>query len=222
MLVELSAQQCRVIGVMLEKEVTTPDQYPLSLNGITLGCNQKSNREPVVQYSENDVQDIVDELKSKKLIFEHSGIGSRVVKYRHRFCNTEFGDLKLSRQQLAIVCVMLLRGAQTPGELRTRTNRLAEFENTLEVESVLEKMHDLNDEQLVVKLPREPGKRESRYAHLFSGEVDISAAMIQPQSREGDSSSTQSSLARIAQLEHQVEQLTEQVEKMRLVIEELM
>jgi uncharacterized protein YceH (UPF0502 family) len=222
MLVELSAQQCRVIGVMLEKEVTAPDQYPLSLNGITLGCNQKSNREPVVQYSENDVQDIVDELKSKKLIFEHSGIGSRVVKYRHRFCNTEFGDLKLSRQQLAIVCVMLLRGAQTPGELRTRTNRLAEFENTLEVESVLEKMHDLNDEQLVVKLPREPGKRESRYAHLFSGEVDISAAMIQPQSREGDSSSTQSSLARIAQLEHQVEQLTEQVEKMRLVIEELM
>jgi uncharacterized protein YceH (UPF0502 family) len=222
MLVELSAQQCRVIGVMLEKEVTTPDQYPLSLNGITLGCNQKSNREPVVQYSENDVKDIVDELKSKKLIFEHSGIGSRVVKYRHRFCNTEFGDLKLSRQQLAIVCVMLLRGAQTPGELRTRTNRLAEFENTLEVESVLEKMHDLNDEQLVVKLPREPGKRESRYAHLFSGEVDISAAMIQPQSREGDSSSTQSSLARIAQLEHQVEQLTEQVEKMRLVIEELM
>lgn len=222
MLVELSAEQCRVIGVMLEKEVTTPDQYPLSLNGVTLGCNQKSNRDPVVQYSENDVQNIIDELKSKKLIFEQTGVGSRVVKYRHRFCNTEFGDLKLSRQQLAIVCVMLLRGPQTPGELRTRTNRLAEFENTLEVESVLDKMHDLNDEQLVVKLPREPGKRESRYAHLFSGEVDTSAVITQPHSSEGGSSSAQSSIARIEQLEHQVAQLTEQVEKMRLVIEELM
>lgn len=222
MLVELSAEQCRVIGVMLEKEVTTPDQYPLSLNGVTLGCNQKSNRDPVVQYSENDVQNIIDELKSKKLIFEQSGVGSRVVKYRHRFCNTEFGDLKLSRQQLAIVCVMLLRGPQTPGELRTRTNRLAEFDNTLEVESVLEKMHDLNDEQLVVKLPREPGKRESRYAHLFSGEVDITALSSQSQSTDRASGNSQGSIARIEQLELQVAQLTEQVEKMRLVIEELM
>jgi uncharacterized protein YceH (UPF0502 family) len=222
MLVELSAEQCRVIGVMLEKEVTTPDQYPLSLNGVTLGCNQKSNRDPVVQYSENDVQNIIDELKSKKLIFEQTGVGSRVVKYRHRFCNTEFGDLKLSRQQLAIVCVMLLRGPQTPGELRTRTNRLAEFENTAEVESVLEKMHDLNDEQLVVKLPREPGKRESRYAHLFSGEVDTSALISPSHSAEVGNSGSQNSLARIEQLEDQVAQLIEQVEKMRLVIEELM
>lgn len=221
MIVELNGEQCRVIGVLLEKEITTPDQYPLSLNGLTLGCNQKSNRDPVVQYSESHVQDIVDELKQMRLISEQTGVGSRVIKYRHRFCNTEFGDLKLSRQQLAIVCVMLLRGPQTPGELRTRTNRLAEFENTLEVESVLEKMHDLNAEQLVVKLPREPGKRDSRYAHLFSGSIDISEDLSGVSEPLGVvHKSTQ--LARIEQLEQQVSDLTVQVEKMRCVIEDLM
>lgn len=175
MLVQLTPLQCRIIGVLLEKEITTPDQYPLSLNGLTLGCNQKSNREPVMNLSESDVQAGLDELKAQKQINEHTGFGSRVVKYQHRFCNTEFGDLKLTRQQLAIVCVLFLRGPQTPGELRTRTNRLAEFENVEEVEQVLNYMQDLNAECLVRKLPREPGKRESRYMHLFSGEPDLCA-----------------------------------------------
>ncbi|MFT2092368.1 DUF480 domain-containing protein [Paraglaciecola sp. 2405UD69-4] len=169
---QLSPLQARVIGVLLEKEITTPDQYPLSLNALTLGCNQKSNREPVMQLTESEVQNTLDELRDKKLIFEHTSSGSRVTKYKHRFCNTEFSDLKFSRQQLAIICVMLLRGPQTPGELRTRTNRLAEFANVDEVETALGSLHNLNDLQLITKLEREPGKRESRYGHLFCGDID--------------------------------------------------
>lgn len=223
MLVQLTANQARVIGVLLEKEVTTPDQYPLSLNGLTLGCNQKSNREPVVNFAESDVQNILDELKDKKLTLEHTGSGSRVVKYKHRFCNTEFSDLKFSRQQLAIICVLLLRGPQTPGELRTRTNRLAEFTNVEEVEDTLAKLADLNDEQLVVKLSREPGKRDSRYAHLFSGSISdtvSSSITAQPDSTLNDSAMTNDdSLARISVLEQQVALLTQQVSDLTEMVE---
>ena len=140
MLTQLTPIQARIIGVLLEKEITTPDQYPLSLNGLTVGCNQKSNRDPVLNLNDSDTQNVLDELKEKKLILEHTGTGSRVVKYKHRFCNTQFSDLKFNRQQLAIICVMLLRGPQTPGELRTRTNRLAEFENVEEIEATLKKI----------------------------------------------------------------------------------
>jgi len=173
MLVKLTPDQARVIGVLLEKEITTPEQYPLSLNALTLGCNQKSSRDPIVQLSESDVQDVLNELRDKNLLFEHQSSGSRVVKYKHRFCNTEFSDLKFTPQQLAIVCVLLLRGPQTPGELRTRTNRLAEFANVNEVESALITLSEFNGEKLVVKLVRQAGKRDSRYAHLFSGKAGI-------------------------------------------------
>lgn len=225
MLVDLTPEQCRIIGVMLEKEITTPDQYPLSLNGLTTGANQKSNRDPVTQYRDADVQDILDELKQKKLINEQTGFGSRVIKYKHRFCNTEFGDLKLSRQQLAIVCVLLLRGPQTPGELRTRTNRLAEFSNVDEVESTLAYMHDLNGEQLVVKLPREPGKRDSRYCHLFcNAEEQLEAASNPdaPMSVSTSRSPSTGTSARVDALEQEVAELKEQVAKLNKVMEDLM
>ena len=222
MLVELSPEQCRVIGVMLEKEVTTPDQYPLSLNGLTTGCNQKSNREPVMHLSDADVQDLLDELKQKKQISEQTGFGSRVVKYKHRFCNTEFGDLKLTRQQLAIICVLLLRGPQTPGELRTRTNRLAEFSNVNEVEDTLEHLNDHNGEQLVVKLPREPGKRESRYTHLFcDADAQLELAK-QPDSSEHVNQSSNTDRSRIDALESEVAELKTQVAKLTAVIEDLL
>lgn len=225
MLIQLTPIQARIIGVLLEKEVTTPDQYPLSLNGITLGCNQKSNREPVMNLSESEVQNVLDELRDKKLILEHTGSGSRVVKYKHRFCNTEFSDLKFSRQQLAIICVMLLRGPQTPGELRTRTNRLADFDNVAEVEATLKKLHDLNDEQLVVKLDREPGKRDSRYAHLFSGDEGLQVASQTPlnihatHAAQSADSSSQHALERIAQLEQQVAELTKQISELKEVVD---
>jgi uncharacterized protein YceH (UPF0502 family) len=223
MLIQLTPKQARLIGVLLEKEVTTPDQYPLSLNGLTLGCNQKSNREPVINLAESEVQDILDELKDKKLIIEYTGAGSRVVKYKHRFCNTEFSDLKFSRQQLAIVCVMLLRGPQTPGELRTRTHRLAEFDNVEEVEATLNKLHDLNDEQLVLKLDREPGKRDARYAHLFSGKDGLKMVS---KAIENTSNTYQESVPscpqaaeRITVLEQQVAELTHQLAELKELVD---
>lgn len=205
---KLTPEQCRVIGVLLEKEITTPDQYPLSLNGLMVGCNQKSNREPVMNLSEADVQNIVDELKAKRLIIDESGFGSRVVKYKHRFCNTEFGSLKLTAQQLSIICVMLLRGPQTPGELRTRTNRLADFANVLEVEAALNQLSDLNGDELVIKLEREPGKRESRYVHTFCDSDEFANL---PVASSVEATSTNHNLSKaeiVAKIERMEQELT--------------
>ncbi|MEE4411751.1 MULTISPECIES: YceH family protein [unclassified Serratia (in: enterobacteria)] len=175
---ELSAKEARVIGCLLEKQVTTPDQYPLSLNGITLACNQKTNREPVMDLTESEVQQVLDLLLKKHFIRTLSGFGNRVVKYEHRFCNSEFGQLKLSAAELAVIATLLLRGAQTPGELRTRTNRMHEFSDVSEVEQVLQQLSAREDGPFVVRLAREPGKRESRFMHLFSGPIDEAAAEV--------------------------------------------
>ena len=171
--ITLTVHEARAIGCLIEKEITTPDQYPLSLNALTNACNQKSNREPVLALDESTVQQTLDELIKKRLVLDKSGFGSRVVKYQHRFCNSEFGSLKFSEQELGIICVLLLRGPQTPGELRTRTNRLCKFSDVHEVESALVQLMERDDGPFVVRLPHEAGKRESRYAHLFSGEVQI-------------------------------------------------
>ncbi len=173
--VQFSAIQARIMGCMLEKEVTTPDQYPLTLNGLTTACNQKSNREPVMTLSESEVMDGIAHLKNKHFLQDVTGFGSRVPKYQHRFCNTEFSTFRFSDQEKGILCVLLLRGPQTAGELRTRTNRLCEFTDVKEAEAVLETLMDHPKGPFIVKLPREPGKRDSRYQHLFCGEVDTSA-----------------------------------------------
>lgn len=221
MLVNLTAEQCRVIGVMLEKEITTPDQYPLSLNGLTSGCNQKSNREPVMNLNESEVQNILDQLKGKKQIAEISGFGSRVVKYQHRFCNTEFGDLQLSAQQLAIICVLLLRGPQTPGELRTRTNRLAEFNDVSEVESCLSTLMHLNGETLVLKLAREPGKRESRYMQLFDQTAKTENSEGLHTCNGNEQQLNDDELSRVEALELQVKELAEKLEKIQSTLDDL-
>ncbi|BBW93080.1 UPF0502 protein [Pseudoalteromonas sp. PS1M3] len=166
---QLSPHQQRVIGCLLEKQSTTPEHYPLSLNGLTNACNQKSNRDPVLNLTESDVQVALDELSDMRLVTVDEALSGRVNKYDHRFCNTEFSSLQFSAQQRAIICLLLLRGAQTPGELRTRSARLADFNNVDEVENALNKL--IENEQ-VAKLPREAGKRESRYIHLF-GEQPI-------------------------------------------------
>ena len=166
---QLSPHQQRVIGCLLEKQSTTPEHYPLSLNGLTNACNQKSNRDPVLNLTESDVQNALDELIDIRLVTVDEALSGRVNKYDHRFCNTEFSSLQFSAQQRAIICLLLLRGAQTPGELRTRSARLADFNNVDEVENALNKL--IENEQ-VAKLPREAGKRESRYIHLF-GEQPI-------------------------------------------------
>jgi uncharacterized protein len=171
--IEFSANEARVIGCLIEKEITTPDQYPLSLNALTNACNQKTNREPVLDLSEAVVQQAVDVLMRKYMVSDKSaGYGGRVTKYKQRFCNTEFGSLKFSKQELGIICVLLLRGPQTPGELRARTNRLCEFADSDQVEATLQNLMVREDGPFIARLPRAPGARESRYAHLFSGHVE--------------------------------------------------
>lgn len=221
MKIELSEIEARVIGCLLEKEATTPDQYPLTLNSLTNACNQKSNREPVMALGEGEVMDALDNLIAKRLVSDESAFNSRVSKYQHRFCNTEFGDLQFTKQEKGIVCCLLLRGAQTPGELRTRTNRLCQFTDVKETESVLDTLSDgESDYALVVKLPREAGKRESRYMHQFCGLVDLDtfASSNAFKNEKVDSHDNK----KIDELETQVELLRKEVGELREMIEELL
>jgi len=169
----LSPLALRILGCLLEKQVTTPEQYPLSLNAVVTACNQKSNREPVMNLSESEVQDELDRLVKAHLATANSGFGQRVAKYEQRFCNSTFGNLQLSSAEVAVLTLLFLRGAQTPGELRTRSGRLHEFAEVAEVEATLA---DLAEREMVARLPREPGKRESRYVHLFGDETAAAAA----------------------------------------------
>ena len=203
--------EARVIGCLIEKEITTPDQYPLSLNALVNACNQKSNREPVLALEESTVQQTVDELIKKRLVLDKSGFGSRVVKYQHRFCNSEFGKLKLSPQELGVICVLLLRGPQTPGELRSRTNRLCRFSDVHEVESTLVQLMERDDGPFVVKLPQEAGRRESRYAQLFCGEVTIAESA---QLGDASLSSSAADNERFDQLERQVSELRQELQRL--------
>ena len=214
-MITLSAEQCRIIGVMLEKETTTPEQYPLSPNGILIGCNQKSNREPVMSLSEGDIQNLIDELVQMNQLMVDQKASSRVNKYFHRFCNTEFGSLQFTPQQRAIICVLLLRGPQTPGELRTRTNRLADFSDVSEVEATLNELQELNGQVLVKKLSRDPGKRDSRYVHLLSDFDETSFIQAADTQTKPTSLEDKAQLAeRVIELEQQVAALTEQMARL--------
>ncbi|KKZ20386.1 hypothetical protein AAY84_03930 [Serratia marcescens] len=204
---ELNAKEARVIGCLLEKQVTTPDQYPLSLNAITLACNQKTNREPVMDLSESEVQQLLDLLLRKHFLRTLSGFGNRVVKYEQRFCNSEFGQLKLSPAELAVIATLLLRGAQTPGELRTRTNRMHEFSDVSEVEQVLQQLATREDGPFVVRLAREPGKRESRFMHLFSGQVDEAPPALESEADDELSARVSALETEVAELKRQMQQL---------------
>ena len=139
-IVQLTSMEARVIGCLIEKQITTPDQYPLSLNALVNACNQKSNRDPMMDVDEPTVQRTLDDLSKKHLIMERSGFGSRVPKYQHRFCNTGFGSLEFTPQETAIVCELLLRGPQTPGELRGRASRMAPIAEVSEVEAALSRL----------------------------------------------------------------------------------
>jgi len=186
--IEMTAEEARVVGCLIEKSLTTPDQYPLSLNALMNACNQKSNREPLLELDERTVQQTVDALVRKHLVLEKSGFGSRVPKYQQRFCNTGFGSLNFTPQETAVLCELLLRGPQTPGELRTRAARMCEMNEVTDVELALNSLSKREDGPFVVQLPRESGRRDSRYAHLLSGEVQIadiapSSAPLPPESR---------------------------------------
>lgn len=170
----LTPVEVRVIGSLIEKEITTPEYYPLSLNALTNACNQISNRDPVVSFDETTVARALESLREKKLAWMVTGIG-RVPKYEHRFTEA----LQLAEQEVAVLCVLMLRGPQTVGEIRGRTGRLYEFKELEEVELTLQALLAAQP-PLVLRLPRQPGTKESRYAHLLAGEVKIEEREVAP------------------------------------------
>ena len=213
MKIELNALEARVIGCLIEKQITTPDQYPLSLNALTNACNQKSNRDPVMALDDATVQQTLDSLNHKHFILEKSGFSSRVPKFQHRFCNTEFGTLQFSPVEVAILCELMLRGPQTPGELRTRASRMCTLSGVEDIESALEQLARREDGPFVVKLPREPGRRDARYAHLLSGEVQVP-----PATDDRPPAATPARAAsddRLTRLEQSVEELRAEIELLK-------
>ena len=177
MLPEFSDKEARVIGCLIEKSVVTPDQYPLTLNALTNACNQKSSRDPVMSLDPGDVQATIRSLKDKHLVRVEENFKSQVEKYTQRFCNTPFSDHQFDEEEFAIICVLLLRGPRTPGELKANVGRLHTFADNGEVEAALERL--MNPEEgsaVVVQLPRTPGRRDNEYMHLFSGPVETARA----------------------------------------------
>lgn len=168
----LTAPEVRVLGSLIEKQITTPDYYPLTLNALTNACNQLSNRDPVVSFDETTVVRAIDALREKRLASLFSGQESRVAKYKHTLTDA----LLLTPAEVALLCVLMLRGPQTLGELRTRSERLFSFDTLPEVEEALNALAARQPQPLVTKLPRAPGTKESRYAQLLSGPVDVAPA----------------------------------------------
>jgi uncharacterized protein YceH (UPF0502 family) len=214
----LNEREVRVVGSLVEKQVTTPDYYPLTLNALVNACNQISNRDPVVRYDEREVADAIDTLRSRNLVYIFYGAESRVPKYKHMMREV----LGLSPQELAVVCVLMLRGPQTVGEIRGRTGRLHEFAELREVEETLEGLAS-RDEPLVVKLPRQAGRKEARYAHLLSGPPAFEEPGEEqtPHAHARPSSSTRAAEGeRVARLEAEVEALRGEVAELRRQLEE--
>ena len=200
----LTPAEVRVLGSLIEKEITTPEYYPLSLNALASACNQISNRDPVVSFDEKTVARALESLRDKQLIWMVTGVG-RVPKYEHRF--TE--QLKLAAQEVAVLCVLMLRGPQTAGEIRGRTGRLYEFKQLEEVELTLQVMMSA-EPPLITKLPRQPGTKESRYAHLLSGDVQVEerevATRVEPATLE-----VRDENERIARLEQELTRVREEL-----------
>lgn len=203
----LTAEEVRVLGCLIEKDLTTPEYYPLSLNALVNACNQKSSREPVVQYSDQLVEDAVESLRVKGLARVITGAGSRVAKYGHRLGEV----MNLGRRELPLLAVLMLRGFQTLGELRGRTERMHDFADTDEVERVLEQMPTL-----VTRLPHMAGTKEPRYAHLLSGPVDAVAATVNAAPPRPPSPD------RIAQLEEEVAELRRDVDFIKQKLADLL
>jgi uncharacterized protein YceH (UPF0502 family) len=204
--IQLTPNEARVIGCLMEKSVITPEQYPLSLNALVNACNQKSSREPVTSLEQNVVQRTVNDLIAKKLVMVQE-FGSRVDKYQQRFCNTHFAEIKFSPAEFAVVCLLLLRGPQTPGELKAHSGRLYEFADG-EAETTLESLLTRSDGPFVARLPREPRRKDHAYAHLL-GEPIESAPLAIPAADNSEAPAARPSAlaaleARVAKLEQEV------------------
>lgn len=218
---ELDPLETRVLGALMEKEKATPDYYPLSMSALTAACNQKSNRDPVMNLSEHQVQDTIDGLVGKQLVRERNSAGSRVSKYAHRFSDELGLSFDLSSEGVALLCTLMVRGPQTVGELRAHTQRLHDFAGSDEIESALSRLREHERGPYVVRLARQPGRREVRYTHLFGGEpadADASSESFEtnpqvPVARviEPDSDA----LERIAALEQEVAALRTELDQLK-------
>lgn len=213
MLPDLTANEARVIGCLLEKSVVTPDQYPLTLNALTNACNQKSGRNPVMKLEQGIVQRTARDLEARHLMRTEENFKSRAEKYTQRFCNTRFSDHQFDSAQYAIICLLLLRGPQTPGELRAHSGRLHTFADNNAVVETLDSLMQNEGSPLVIKLPRTPGRKDSEYMHLFSGAIDIEAYTTQAAAKSGpaERSSVSSLAQRVEALEAEVAELKRQL-----------
>ena len=199
----LTEIETRVLGSLIEKDITTPDYYPLSLNALVNACNQKNNRDPVMTLDEAGVRDALSTLQEKRLAGPASGADSRVTKFEHRLQEI----FNFDRREIAIICVLLLRGPQTPGELRSRTDRMYHFDALEDVVSTLDRLAQ-REPALVAVLPRQPGTKESRYAHLFSGEPPAADLVRDSSPSNAAASCTKDALAdRVGTLEQEVSRL---------------
>ncbi|ERJ20661.1 Putative oxidoreductase protein [Salinisphaera shabanensis E1L3A] len=204
MLPQLTATEARVIGCLMEKAVTTPDQYPLTLNALTNACNQKSAREPVMALKPAEVQRAARALRDRSQVHIEENFKNGVEKYKQRLCNTTYNDLQLSKGQYAVLTLLLLRGPQTPGELRARSGRLHTFEDNAAVLAAVADLMGDDAHALLVELPRTPGRKEAELMHQLCGPVDIAAHAEQAAANRGSGGSSQS---RIAELEARVQEL---------------
>ena len=203
----LDPVEARVLGSLMEKEVTTPEYYPLSLNALVNACNQKSNRDPVVHYDEDTVGDAADRLREKKLVILITGSG-RVNKLQQRISET----LNLGRRESAVLCTLLLRGPQTLGEIKDRSERMFAFADLAETETVLDKLADWPSGALITKLPRQPGQKEARFAHLLSGTPAVAAA---------ESVAVEPPVGRVEQLEKDLHDLRAEFDELKRRFETL-
>ncbi|MBX3300562.1 MAG: YceH family protein [Acidobacteria bacterium] len=203
---QLNEIEARVVGALVEKQLTTPEYYPLTMNALVNACNQKNNREPVMHLDEPTVSAAIERLRDRNIVYVFYGSSSRVPKYKHMLPSV----YELEPAEVAVIAVMLLRGPQTPGELRTRTERMYEFESLGDVQETLERLMR-RDDPLVVKLPVLPGQKEARFAHLLSGEPDVeSLAASHPVRTSNQSGSTE----RITKLEEEVALLRTEVDSL--------
>lgn len=209
---KLSAEEIRVLGSLMEKSRTTPDYYPMTINGLTAACNQKSSRRPVVNYDEDTVVRTLDTLKKKGLVSTATGGSSRAIKYKHNFAIV----FPVIPSEVAIICLLLLRGPQTPGELNTNSGRLYEFESLDDVQEALEKLSS-GDLPYLTQLPRRTGQKEARYMHLLGETLDVSE-YDEPESQSASGSNSSS----VAALEERVAKLEEELANMRTEFDKLM
>ncbi len=211
----LDAKEARVIGCLIEKSVTTPEQYPLTLNALTNACNQKSARNPVMSLHPGEVQRTIRDLELKSLVRTAENFKRGTEKYSQRFCNSRYGDLQFDPPELAIVCLLLLRGPQTPGELRARSGRLHVFDDNAAVVTAISGLIEREREPLLVKLPRTPGRKDSEYMHLFTGPVDIEAYASEARAASSENSSSRGDASeleqRVSRLESEVAALKAQL-----------